>query len=645
MPSHQPKPTFTRHSPPVREGSAPFGHYWGLPVITALSMVCVCLALLMPAGPARRIVAPLTGAAVLAAAVLHTVRERRWERESQRRRFVVVEWLIDLMTPMGTDEGSESVTLQKLPDAIRTLLGMNKSYVSLLVDGGKAMHVLASAGIDPSPDGMRLPMTELPLTRRCIETKDIVDIADLLHPGETVNALLARQMKFRAIVLVPMVYQDEVLGIIVLGDDRPRALTEMDRRRVRFWGYLAAVLLAHSRLYSQMSRTLENQKLLLEHRNALYDLNTAIQRTGSLDEVLQRIVELAPGPLEVDVALIWMVNDDDPSELVVKAVTTPFDAKAIGLRIPIRGSRAEGAATQGNPVIVEDGTADPLLKPHIKAILPYGSMVFEPMQRGDGRLLGLLVLIRHLPGTFRADQLELARLFSQRAAAVIEMAHLHERARADADAKAMLLRELNHRVKNNLAGIISLLSIHQPELSRDARRWLDRVIERIGAMAQAHDLFNAGPQRVTLDELVERTIRTLSVVKPAGVTVRTDLVSANARLRTERAVSLAMAMHELCFNGIVHGLGETGTLTIRARRDNGHLSLEIEDDSGDGRPAQMPIEPSPQPGDRVGIGLNLVRGLVGRELHGKFELGPAPGGARATVQFPLLPDELTGPVI
>jgi two-component sensor histidine kinase len=267
------------------------------------------------------------------------------------------------------------------------------------------------------------------------------------------------------------------------------------------------------------------------------------------------------------------------------------------------------------------------------------------MLRGDGSLLGLLVLSRHKTGPFRADRLDLARSFSQRASAVIEMAHLHERARADADAKAMLLRELNHRVKNNLAGIVSLLTIHPPVLSRDAQRWLDRVIERIVAMAQAHDLFSLAPQRVSLDELVDRTIRTLSVVKPPGVTVKIDLAKANAQLRTERAVSLAMAMHELCFNGIVHGLGETGTLTIRARRNNGHLALEVEDDAGAGHPAKMPIEPSPQAGGRVGIGLSLVRGLVGRELHGKFDLGPAPGGARATVQFPLLSDELTETVI
>ena len=51
----------------------------------------------------------------------------------------------------------------------------------------------------------------------------------------------------------------------------------------------------------------------------------------------------------------------------------------------------------------------------------------------------------------------------------------------------------------------------------------------------------------------------------------------------------------------------------------------------------MPDRPAP---GRSGIGLTLVRGLVGRELHGQFTLAPAPGGTLAKLQFPLLPDEL-----
>jgi two-component sensor histidine kinase len=273
--------------------------------------------------------------------------------------------------------------------------------------------------------------------------------------------------------------------------------------------------------------------------------------------------------------------------------------------------------------------------------------------------------MRREPGAFLPEQLDLARLFSVRAAAVIEMARLYDQTRGDADAKAILLRELNHRVKNNLASIVSLLSINQPELLPDARQWLNRCIDRISAMAQVHDLYSGAPRRVSLAELIDRTVQSLSVVKPPEVVVMTDLPSRGPWLRTDRAVSLSMAIHELCFNGIVHGLGQQGTLTIRAACRDGQLITAVEDDAGrtvdaaaarTGSP-QAPGNASPRvargttsPAERPvpggsGIGLSLVRGLVGRELHGQFTIAAAPGGTLATLQFPLLPDEMRDTVV
>jgi two-component sensor histidine kinase len=436
------------------------------------------------------------------------------------------------------------------------------------------------------------------------------------------------------------------MGVMGLGHSQPRVLAQLDARRAWLWGSMAGVLISHGRLYKQMIQTVTDQKKLMEHRNALFEMHTSIQRPGTLNDILQRIVELAPGTLDVDAAMVWLLADDDPQMLSMAAATIPYGSAVAGFRLPISASWAGIVFNSGKSVIVENGPSDPQLNPDLSKRLPHGSLMLEPLMRGDGRCMGVIVLMRRQVGAFRPDQLEMARMLSVRAAAILEMARLHEQTVSDAEAKAMLLRELNHRVKNNLAGIISLLSIHQPPLSRDARRWIDRAIGRIEAMAQVHDLFSIGARRVTLAELVERTVRSMSVVKPAGVKIKTELAAGRALLRTDRAVSLAMAMHELCFNGLVHGLRDHGTLTIRARRDNGHLAVEVEDDAG--RPAVMPIEPpagtaSHGPGEssHSGIGLSLVRGLVGRELRGQFTLAPSDGGMRATVLFPLLADELS----
>ena len=159
-------------------------------------------------------------------------------------------------------------------------------------------------------------------------------------------------------------------------------------------------------------------------------------------------------------------------------------------------------------------------------------------------------------------------------------------------------------------------------------------------MAQAHELLGGA----TVAELVESTLQSLQVAKPAGVNLKSELPAGAVRLRPERAASLALAMHELCFNGIVHGLPNGGTLKIRAAQSDGDLVVEVEDDGGTGAAAAEPIEQRDNlhPG---GIGLDLVRGLVGRELRGKFTLQAAPGGSIATLRIPLLADENSPPPI
>jgi two-component sensor histidine kinase len=157
------------------------------------------------------------------------------------------------------------------------------------------------------------------------------------------------------------------------------------------------------------------------------------------------------------------------------------------------------------------------------------------------------------------------------------------------------------------------------------------------------------------------------VAKPANVEIRTDVTRPRVALRTEQAVGVAMVLHELCFNALVHGLAGGGTLTIRTRpgTGEGELAIDVIDDgtgccdprdahdtgaaceccagaargAGNGAPANGPPR-------GTGIGLTLVRGLVNRELRGRFLLRSRPGGGTvATIEFPVPPaaDPAAGP--
>jgi two-component sensor histidine kinase len=203
-------------------------------------------------------------------------------------------------------------------------------------------------------------------------------------------------------------------------------------------------------------------------------------------------------------------------------------------------------------------------------------------------------------------------------------------------------------VKNNLASIVTLLSIERPDMSPEALAWLNRASERIATMARTHELFVGGRERVDLRDLVAKLLPALSLIKPAGADVRADLDGVDVELGTERAVGLAMVLNELCWNALEHGTSPNGVLLIRARGAEGRrLVLEIEDDGGGERP------PTQAPGAAGntnvdgnslkacgthgrGTGLRLVEGLVSRELRGTFVMNRTPaGGMIARVEIPL----------
>jgi two-component sensor histidine kinase len=286
-----------------------------------------------------------------------------------------------------------------------------------------------------------------------------------------------------------------------------------------------------------------------------------------------------------------------------------------------------------------------------------GSALYLPLMASGAGAFGVLVLLRRATGSFSDEMVRLAEIFCARASTAIESARLHDQAVRDAQAKATLLHELNHRVKNNLSGLIGLLSMGTPPLPPEAQRWLERVIDRIGALARAHELFSTG-REVRLGDLIHTTLDSISAIKPDDVHVSVDISSDNdAVLPATSAVPAAMVVYELAYNAIVHGVGESGKLFVRVRKTSDEqIRIEIIDDGGEIEsvsPVGAPITTT-MIGARAtatkrsqgnwataahrggGVGLSLVRGLVSRELRGQFDIRANElGGTTASVTFPL----------
>ncbi|MFZ9932262.1 MAG: PAS domain S-box protein [Chthoniobacterales bacterium] len=184
-----------------------------------------------------------------------------------------------------------------------------------------------------------------------------------------------------------------------------------------------------------------------------------------------------------------------------------------------------------------------------------------------------------------------------------------------------LLKEIHHRVKNNMQVISSLLSIQSGQLKDAAQRdvFLE-CRERIRAMSLIHDrLYSSGRyEGIDFgDYLREMVALITSSNRPGDAEVRIDLQVQPVEVSVETAVPLSLIASELVLNSLKHAFHgrREGTLTVRLTREDGTCRLFVGDDG----PGMQP----PDPG-RTGVGLQLIEGLT-RQIKGRREVVSGPG--------------------
>ena len=196
--------------------------------------------------------------------------------------------------------------------------------------------------------------------------------------------------------------------------------------------------------------------------------------------------------------------------------------------------------------------------------------------------------------------------------------------------KDATIREIHHRVKNNLQTVASLLRVQARRArSEEAKQVLGQAMRRVAAIAVVHDTLSTGlSQIVDFDVVFDRVLGLAAEVASLhNTTVHPSKEGAFGELPSEYATPLALALTEIVTNAVEHGLaGREGEVFIRADRTDERLFVEVID-TGTGLPGGTV-------GD--GLGTQIVRTLIEGELGGKIAWGAdVRGGTRVTIEVPL----------
>jgi two-component sensor histidine kinase len=196
--------------------------------------------------------------------------------------------------------------------------------------------------------------------------------------------------------------------------------------------------------------------------------------------------------------------------------------------------------------------------------------------------------------------------------------------------KDATIREIHHRVKNNLQTVASLLRIQARRTKSDeVKEALNEAMRRVSAIALVHDTLSEGlNQDVNFDEVFDRIMLLATEVASTLNTKVTSIIDGKfGQLKSEIATPLAVALTEVITNAVEHGLADrSGVVAVNAERKQKQLLITVSD-NGRGLPDGK-VGP--------GLGTQIIRTLIEGELRGTIHWSsPHEGGARVAISLPL----------
>ena len=203
-----------------------------------------------------------------------------------------------------------------------------------------------------------------------------------------------------------------------------------------------------------------------------------------------------------------------------------------------------------------------------------------------------------------------------------------QRLEAQEQRQALLVRELHHRVRNNLA-VIQAMAATTARAAESIEGFSQAITARIAALAKVHALLSDDYwQTASLEAVLKAELKTFI----AGKHPRVSLTGAPVDLSADLAVPLGMALHELAVNAVRHGALSirTGGVSVmwEVIAPQGRRKLRLTWSEHDGPLLQAPA--------RRSFGLVLLQEVLPKQCSAKVEVTFEPKGLRAVIETPLI---------
>lgn len=422
-----------------------------------------------------------------------------------------------------------------------------------------------------------------------------------------------REESLRSLLAVPLTVQGRVIGAMNVQTADFHDFTSEEEALLSLIANLAAGALEKATLYDQMQQQIHELSTLAE-------VSRMVTSPLYLDEMLGVVAEMAARVIGAKATTLHLL-DDATQQLTLRA-THNTSAERQVTAIPLGDGIVGKVAASGQPLIVANVQTDKrFLNRALAEREGLVSLLSVPLIV-RGQTVGVFSSYTSAPHDFTPKEIELFQTLANQTALAIENARLV--------IHAAVVREMHHRVKNNLQTIAMLLRL-QKNAARDLRAEdvLAETINRILSIAAVHEtLSEQGLRVVDVKDVLTRVTRSVAETMLSGGQDITITVAGDRLILPSReATSLALATSELVQNAVKHAFVGRASGAIRVQlQATANENVIIVQDNG--------IGSDKSPGAGKGLGLQIINTLVNDDLKGKFELNLSPEGTQAFIRFP-----------
>ncbi len=272
-------------------------------------------------------------------------------------------------------------------------------------------------------------------SRRPARAGDVAHFSDAWNDPDYLYKSTAKLGGYRAIVVVPLMRDDELVGIFSLGRPEPEPFTPSQIKLVQTFADQAAIAIENARLFNEVKARTDDLGEALQQQTATADVLKVISRSAfDLQAVLDTLVNSAVSLCGSAGGLIFLQSGDT---FQVKAATAEVESRDAELLRRLRATpQRPGRGTVGARVLltgevqnIADVQLDSDYDPVLRSIIAARALLGVPLKRGDA-VIGAFALRRAEPGAFSQRQIELVQTFADQAVIAIENARLFDEVQA-----------------------------------------------------------------------------------------------------------------------------------------------------------------------------------------------------------------------